>query len=605
MQNKENLEAFSSDHLFPLKLLSLVEISKRINSLLKIDDLLAIIIEKSKELLNTEACSLMLADYEKQVLIFHVVSGEGKELETTELPLGVGIAGTVAQSGEPLIVNDAQNDPRWYKEADKMTNSVTRNILCVPMIADGLVIGVLEAINTIDREGFNEDNDLLLMMAIAEQAAISITNNKLYDRIKARVEELSSLHDVSQLAMRHHERTEDMLRISLSIVARAMHCKYISVLLRDPIDNTLKLLVYNKAKNEITEQTEPSTEEEIARQAFESCSSVFSENIHIDPRYKSNMNFLYTKRSFISIALQAKSGPFGVLNAFDRLDGNSFDSYNVTLFETIANHLSKIHENILLFKEKENTIRFEEELRITRKLQDAILPKRFPVIKGVDMYACSKSAQEVGGDFYDYFHSSDFPDEFIATIADVSGKSISAALFMATARSILRAQILNRHTPNPARLFESATDLILSDSDSGMFVTSFMIHCNLLSRQLTYSSAGHNDPLLLRKGEKEFINLHTTGKPLAILPGAKYADNIIEIKDGDLLVMYTDGLVEANDRDGEEFGMERVEEALLSCRDLSAKEIAQTLLDKTNAFAAGVPQFDDITLFIIKFNFDE
>jgi len=591
------------DMLSTYKLYSLIEIGKKINSLLDINMLLSMIMESCKTLLDAEASSLMLADDERQVLTFHVISGDGDELKTTEVPIGVGIAGTVAQTGEPLLVNDAQNDPRLYREADKKTNMVTRNLICVPMIANERVIGVLEAMNTIDREGFDND-DLLLMMALAEQASISIMNNKLYERIRARVDELSALHEVSQLAM-YYEKTEDMLRESLEVVARIMHCRYSSLLLYNSRDHTLMMHASTGFENAVPPaEGDPSAEDEISLQVFLKRSALFSENIAFDPRFNSKKNFRYTARSFISMPLQTKSHPIGVLNVTDRVDGGAFDSHDVRILQTIASQISDVHENILLHEEKKNAIRLEKELEITRRLQEAILPKSFPEIKRVNIFASNKPANEVGGDFYDFYQSPEYPNEFIASIADVSGKSIPAALFMASARSTLHAQIVHRQTRSPARLFESANDLILADSDSAMFVTSFMLHCDLGKQQITYSNAGHNSPLLLRRGEERCTYLHTAGKPLAVVPGARYTDAVLDIKDGDTIIMYTDGLIEANDKAGEEFGVERFEEAALVSRDFSAKDISGYILQSVDTFAFGVPQFDDITLFIIKFNFN-
>ena len=592
------------DILSALKLLTLIEISKSINdSALELDDLLNRIMDSCKTLLEVESSSLMLANYEKQALVFHIISGEGKELKKMEVPIGVGIAGIVAQTEEPLIVNNAQEDPRVYKEADKKAHFTTRNIICVPLIANGRVIGVLEAINTIDRPDFNENDDLLLMKALAEHAAIAITNNQIYDRIKTRVNELKALHEVSKLAMRH-EKVEDMMRESLSIVSRALRCKHCSILLQDPANNTFKLSPIIVAENSTGEPPEPCAEYEIAQDVFLHRSEIFAENIAIDPRFQSNIPFRYTTHSFISVPLQSRNRPFGVLSVYDRLDESAFDSDNVTLLRTIANQISEIQENILHFEETKTAIRIRRDLEITRQMQEDILPKKFQKIDGVDMYACCKPANEVGGDFYDYFYTPEYPNEFIASISDISGKSIPAMLFMAISRSVLRAQIVHQATPSPAKILELANIPLLNDSSAGMFATSFIIYCDIARRKLTYSNAGHNAPLLLRKGEETFISLHTAGKPLAVSSGAKYAEAVVKIKDGDLLVMYTDGLVEANNKEHEEFGMKRIREAILSCRDLSAQEIAGTLLERVNEFAAGEPQFDDITLFIFKFNFE-
>lgn len=590
MQAGNDRDQFSS-----FKLYSLIDISKKINALLNIDDLLALIIDSCAQLLDSESSSLMLVDDENQVLNFHIIADDNAELRKISVPIGVGIAGIVAQTGEPIITNDAVNDPRVFKEPDEKTNIVTRNIVCVPLISRNRVIGVIEAINTIDRDGFDND-DLLLLMAFAEQAAISITNNQLYERIRTRADELSALHDVSQLAL-HYDAEESMLRASISIVSRVMHCKYSMLQLYNEKEKTLELLAHTGSQT----PSKAALEETFALQAIQSHSAVFAENITIDPRFTAESHFSYTTRSFICMPMQTKARPIGVIMVMDRMDGGSFDSNDVRVLQTIATQISDVYENIRLNEAKKDTIRRDKELEITRRLQNAILPKGFPTINRMDIYGINRPAMEVGGDFYDFFYDTENPDEFLACIADVSGKSIPAALFMAVTRSILRAQVINRRSPSPAKIYESANNLAYADSDSAMFVTSFLFHCDLKNMRLTYSSAGHNDPLLLRRGEDKARLLHTKGLPLAVKLGAPFLDESIDVMPGDTIVLYTDGLVEANDKDNEEYEMERFEETLLACRDLSAKEITEKLIESVDLFASNVPQFDDITVFVFKF----
>ncbi|HOG64030.1 MAG TPA: SpoIIE family protein phosphatase [Spirochaetota bacterium] len=590
------------DRLSAYKLYSLVNISKKINSLLEINALLELIMESCKTLLNAEASSLMLVNEEKQVLTFNIISGKGEELRTMEVPIGKGIAGIVAQSGEPLIINDAQNDPRFFKEADKKTNMVTSSIVCVPMTTNKRVIGVLEAINALDRDGFNDD-DLLLLMALAEQAAISITNRKLYDRIKARAEELSAMYEIGQLAMSHGS-PERILQESLEIVSRVMGCKRTSILMHDASDDTLRVKASIGFEGDVSGQIKVTPENEISYQVFHTLKFIYTENVDTDPRFGRNKRFRYTTRSFVSVPMQTKERPIGVLNVTDKQDGGHFDAHDVRLLQTIANQISEVHENIRLYNEERVKLKLEKELEVTRRLQEAIFPKSFPSIPGVTMFACNKPASEVGGDFYDFFHSTEDPGQFTAVIADVSGKSVPAALFMAISRSILRAQAVSQEKPDPAALFESANRLIIADSDSAMFVTSFMLHCDINARKAVYSNAGHNDPILLRRGRDHCIQLHTRGKPLAVMPDSVYQNSVLDIEPGDIIVMYTDGIVEANNMLEQEFGMDRFEEEILACRHLPADAMARHILQRVNAFAAETPQFDDMTLFIFKFELE-
>ena len=587
------------DHLSAFKLYSLINITKKINSLMELDKLLELIMDSVKTLLNAEGSSLMLLDQERRVLTFSVVTGDGgDELKEVEVPLGTGIAGLVAETGEPLIINDAQNDIRVYKAADEKTSITTRNIACVPLMTGGRIIGVLEAINSLDREKFSSD-DLLMLMAFSEQAAVSITNRKLYDRLKSRVEELSSLYEISQLATsKRHQK--DLLKFSLNIVARVMGCNRCSILLHDPADDSLKVAAAIGMEEEISQSIRVDMENEISARAFRTMRFIFSEDVDRDPRFGKNKKFRYTSKSFVTVPMQTKEKVIGVLNTTDKENGKSFNIFDVRLLQTIANQISEVYENSRLYVQEKEKLNMEKELEVTRRLQQAIIPKKFPDLPDIRMYATNLPAKEVGGDFYDYFISKQSDNKFSALIADVSGKSVPAALFMAVCRSTIRAQAFDQKR-TPSEILRISNDLIIRDSESAMFVTSFFLSYDRESRILSYSNAGHNPPVLIRATDGSMEELHTKGKPLGVVEGEPYTDSTITVSPGDTLVMYTDGIVEANNAESEEFGEERFTATLREATTLSPKALADKITDAVTRFAGDVPQFDDMTLFIIQF----
>lgn len=590
------------ERLSAYKIYTLIDISKKINSLMELEKLLREIMDSVKTLLHAEGSSLMFLDEEKNVLTFRVVTGENQVegLKEIEVPLGKGIAGLVAKTGEALIINDAQNDDRVFKQADQKTSMVTRNIICVPMTTGGKIIGVLEAINSRDREAFSND-DLLLLMAFAEQAAISITNRKLYDRVKARVDELTALYEISQLNL-GHEAAEDLFKSSVEIVGRVMGCDRVSILLFDKQEDALLVKAAIGIDPTVLPSIKVPLEDQISARVFKEMRFIFSENIDGDPRFGRNKRFRYQSNSFVSVPMQTKEKVIGVLNVTDKNDNRPFNIFDVRLLKTIANQISEVYENLRLYAEEKKKIKIEKELEVTRRLQEAIFPKGFPDIADVSIYGMNLSASEVGGDFYDFFHVPENYNQFAAVIADVSGKSLPAALFMAVCRSIIRAEAMADLSQPPSRILEISNRLILADSESAMFVTAFLITCDMERRVLTYSNAGHNAPILIRERSGKAEYLGTSSKPLGILGNTLYPDQEMPIEAGDLLVMYTDGIIEANNMKKEEFGQARLEEVVLRNRHLQPSSIAQKITDAVTEFAGGAPQFDDMTLFIFRFD---
>jgi len=588
------------DQFSSYKIFSLVDISKKINSLMDIDQLLETIMESCENLLNTEGSSLLLKNEERQTLSFNVISGKGQELMELEIPLGKGIAGIVAETGETLIINDAKNDPRVFKAADATTNMVTRNILCVPINSNGKIIGVLEAINTNGRANFNQDDELLLL-ALAEQAAIAITNRRLFNRVESRAKELSALYQISKMATMF-EKSEDVLLESLNIVAEVMNAHRTSILLFNEEKEKLELKASTGIQNDISKSISISYENDIAVKVFRERKIMLVDDIDRDPRLGPNKRLRYKSKSFISAPIHTKQRAIGVLNITDKKNGKKFNHHDARLIETIANQISEVYENIRLYEQEKEKIFMERELEITRRIQKAIFPKDFPDLEAISMYGESLPAKEVGGDFYDFFINEDKPEYFSALIADVSGKSIPAALFMAICRSHMRAQVNFKPESLPANVLHGANKLIYKDSESAMFVTMFYFRYNTITRELMFSNGGHNPPLLFKNKTKQIIELHTKGKPLSVIEDATFVNAAVETEPGDLLVLYTDGIVEANNSNQEQYGMERFKQMIIENGHLSPTAIIQKTNETIKKFTNDTLQFDDITLFAFKFN---
>ena len=169
---------------------ALRQVAAAISSVMEVQPLLEMIMEKSKEVMDAEASSLMLLDEETQELVFNVATGEkGAAIREIRLPLGRGIAGWVAQNKEPLLVPDAYEDPRFNRDADKMSGFHTRSILCVPLMVQDRLLGVVQVLNPNGKDSF-EENDRGTFTSFADHASIAIENARLYEELKQRAEEL-------------------------------------------------------------------------------------------------------------------------------------------------------------------------------------------------------------------------------------------------------------------------------------------------------------------------------------------------------------------------------------------------------------------------------
>ncbi|MBP1706499.1 MAG: Stage sporulation family protein [Chloroflexi bacterium] len=240
--------------------------------------------------------------------------------------------------------------------------------------------------------------------------------------------------------------------------------------------------------------------------------------------------------------------------------------------------------------------RVEKELEIARGIQQSFLPEAPPAIEGVDLAALNLPAKEVGGDFYDFIPVGS--QKWGLVIADVSGKGVPAALFMALSRTLVRANVSDSVTVSEA--IRKTNSLIAENDRSNMFVTLFYGVLDPVKMTLTYVSAGHNPPFMLRKGGNDIIMLKARGVALGVVPDIGLEEKEIKLDTGDIVVLYTDGVTEAINGREEQFGQDRVITITEKSRNWTAAEIMRQIKDRVLEFSHGQPQFDDITLMVLK-----
>jgi len=242
------------------------------------------------------------------------------------------------------------------------------------------------------------------------------------------------------------------------------------------------------------------------------------------------------------------------------------------------------------------------ELNVAASIQASMLPSVFPPFPEkteFDIFALMVPAREVGGDFYDFFFVD--KDNLALVIADVSGKGIPAALFMVVAKTLIND---NSSGNSPAAVFENVNRRLCENNEMGLFVTAFIGFYNIPTGRFIFVNAGHNPPLLLRKGQDfEFIKTDPC-IVLAFMEDTKYREEELYLKPGDVLYLYTDGVTEAMSHDKELFGEQRLVKALNENKDYLPQDLLHEIKSEVDCFANGTEQADDITMLAIKINED-
>jgi sigma-B regulation protein RsbU (phosphoserine phosphatase) len=239
------------------------------------------------------------------------------------------------------------------------------------------------------------------------------------------------------------------------------------------------------------------------------------------------------------------------------------------------------------------------ELRIAREIQLGILPLQVSSSAqgtGLDVDAVMEPALEVGGDLYEVLRAGD--DRVVVVVGDVSGKGIPAALFMAVTTTLIR--VVGSGLERPEEILSRVNDILAGQNPQNLFVTIACAVFDLRSRKVVYASAGHQSPVLLRAGVQPQLPFEATGIPAGITSGTEFASESLDLRTGDALLFYTDGVTEAFNAQDEQFGEGRLVEHLAKIAGRSASELVAGTLEAVRSHAGGRPQSDDITIVAVR-----
>lgn len=577
--DKDNSRAsYELDNVQQDKLKKLIKISKYINSNIELEKLLNIIIKTSLTLVDSEESSLMLLDKNNDRLIFYSVSGSNETvLNQFSFPAEQGIAGEVIKKGEPIIIDDVQNDPRHFNKIDKELNFITKNIIAVPMKVGDKLVGIIEVLNAKHREKFS-NTDLELLQYLADQSALAIINRELFQNVREKVDELSALYELS-LASAFANTVDELLNKAVKILNQIFKVESCVIINRGKTDEGNKL--YKSKKYDLNINP----------------AEIFTENPSNTVELRPDKNVDLKNICTITIPLVAQSEVIGVLSIGDLSKASQFGELELRLLSTIANQISDACENIRLRVEEEEKKRIEKEVDIMRDLQQGIIPKDFPDFKSMKIIGYNLPAMEVGGDFYDVFKLSENEVGFV--IADVSGKGASAGLFMALSRSILKVFAYNINSPS--RVLYQSNNVIIEDSQNGMFVTMFYATMDTKNKKLKFSNGGHNPQIFYSKKKDKCEFLFLKGRPLGVIENSEYFEEEMDIEEGDILFLFTDGINESVNEAFEEFGDEKLLDIIKSNADMNVNTIKDCILDELKNFVGDAKQFDDITMLVVKY----
>jgi sigma-B regulation protein RsbU (phosphoserine phosphatase) len=300
-------------------------------------------------------------------------------------------------------------------------------------------------------------------------------------------------------------------------------------------------------------------------------------------------------RSLLCVPLRLKGRMMGVLSAFNKRGSEGFSENDQRLLAIIGAQSAQVIENARLYEEEKALQKMQQEVRLARDIQTRLLPKAPPVVDGFDISGKSVSAENVGGDYYDFLPFRD--GRLGLCLADVSGKGISASLLMANVQATIRGQSALENSA--AHCLQSSNTQLFQSTDTDKYVTLFYGVLDTAKRELQYSNAGHNPPLMIRSGREPLL-LTVGGPVLGILPEAPFDEATISFDPGDLLLIYSDGYSEAMNFAFEEFGEERLLAIARENRSASAALLIDRIGEAVKEHCGGASQTDDMTMIVVR-----
>jgi serine phosphatase RsbU (regulator of sigma subunit)/pSer/pThr/pTyr-binding forkhead associated (FHA) protein len=323
--------------------------------------------------------------------------------------------------------------------------------------------------------------------------------------------------------------------------------------------------------------------------------SVLTSDAQHDPRFRSSTVTFQGIRSVLAVPLGVGERIFGMIYADSPLATSRFTEDHLKVLTTLGSVAAIRVENTRLLEEHLEQERFERELQLAREIQQRFQPTAPPIVAGYEFQGISFPSYEIGGDYYDFIPCAD--GRLVVALGDVSGKGTSAALLMSSLHAAVHAQVASCR---PITESIGAVNRYLADNTpANRFVTLFYAELDPLTGSLAFINAGHNPPIIAHEGGT-MEQLAAGGLPLGIMPEFDYREGRTQLRAGDVLVAYSDGVTETQNPQGEEFGTVRLQEVIAQNTTRTASGIRDKIEAALSAFAQGTPAVDDITLLIVK-----
>jgi sigma-B regulation protein RsbU (phosphoserine phosphatase) len=622
--SRVELPSLPNIRLEPLQVDFLLRFADALNTTLDLNTLMHRVADLVRAVIDYRIFAILLVNDRSGDLRMRFQTGHAPEVERMRIKLGRGIVGQAAKERRSILVHDVSQVDNYI-----VANPNVKSELAVPLIVKNRVIGVIDLQS--EQAGYFTEEHQRLLELTASRMAIAVENARLYTRVSRQAQTLAVLNEISREFTSILD-LDDLLERIGQLLKRVIEFQMFTILLWNDRTERLEHRFSSRFGERIKREHNVTLGEGIIGHAAQQRTPVLAPDVRKDSRYiVANPEV----RSELAVPLIYKGKVIGVID-LEHTRVNYYNEDHQTTLTTLAAQVAISIANARLYQRiSEEEQRLERDLEMAREVQLRLLPGTPPQPRHAEIATAFLPARSIGGDMYDFIdygapghapYKTSHRKRIAIVLGDVSGKAAPAALYAALVSGILRS-LAARHLPPAELLAELNNQLQVRKMDS-QYVTMLMAVWNDETRTLQIANAGSVQPLYVTgtaptaadsaskkaavrppdagcDGPAEGFTVQTVqteGFPLGLFPDAQYEELTIATKPGDVMVFFSDGIVDAENAEGEMFGTERLTAVLrehpAACH--SAQATVDAILAAVSEFQAGTAHFDDETLVVLR-----
>ena len=570
-------------------LTTLFALGREVSSVLDLDELFRKLPDLISRVTDFHAFAIYLLDEERGDLHIAYATGYPEGTRELRLTVGQGLVGAAVEAGRPLLANDVTTDSRYIEAVPG-----TRAELVLPLRRKGHPTG---ALNLLSRNlGEFTPAEVETLRNFAAAVAIAIENARLFATERRYADTLEALAEIGRDFASTLDLDELLGRIARTI-KRVIDYRTFGILLVDEESQTVGLRLAVRYDDQVLQKRIPIGKGLVGYAALHK-TPVLVDDVRLDPRY---IKVVEDVRSELVIPLLVKDRCVGLFD-LESPELSAFNKRHVELLTPLASSAAVAIENARLYDEvRRNEVRLDKEMRFAQRVQQALLPTALPKrLKGVDVGWRFEPARELGGDLYEFLSLE--PHKLTVAVGDVSGKGAPAALYSAFAGELLRSRTFRRRhstaAPSPGEVLASMNRIMHERRLEEYYCTLLYAQFDLRQHTVTLANSGLPYPIhCSREGGHQ---IECPGVPLGSFPESTYDDLTVGLAVGDVIATCSDGVFEAMNEHGDEFGTERLIGVIERTRAKPGREIVDAIFAAAVEFRGLAAQNDDMTAVVVK-----